>query len=116
MWKSITLFDLLMKTFNKSTNAVYCRGRSPPPRRRRTTWRCSAAASRGEPQTVMCYAWYMRNSVTSRWNNKPQHYHRYCSRYLHCSEQVVNTTCGATTAGFTKKFLDRMSGEWWRQD
>jgi len=31
-------------------------------------------------------------------------------RYLHCSEQVVNTTCGATTAGFTKKFLDRMSG------
>ena len=36
-------------------------------------------------------------------------------RYLHCSEQVVNTTCGATTAGFTKKFLDRMSGEWWRQ-
>ena len=36
-------------------------------------------------------------------------------RYLHCSEQVVNSTCGATTAGFTKKFLDRMSGEWWRQ-
>ena len=59
MWKSITLFDLLMKTFSKSTNAVYCRGRSPPPRRRRTTWRCSAAASRGEPQTVMCYAWYI---------------------------------------------------------
>jgi len=31
-------------------------------------------------------------------------------RYLHCSEQVVNSTCGAGTAGFTKKFLDRMSG------
>jgi len=31
-------------------------------------------------------------------------------RYLHCSEQVVNSTCGADTAGFTKKFLDRMSG------
>ena len=31
-------------------------------------------------------------------------------RYLHCSEQVVNSTCGAHTAGFTKQFLDRMSG------
>ena len=31
-------------------------------------------------------------------------------RYLHCSEQVVNSTCGTHTAGFTKQFLDRMSG------
>ena len=31
-------------------------------------------------------------------------------RYLHCSEQVVNSTCGSHTAGFTKQFLDRMSG------
>lgn len=31
-------------------------------------------------------------------------------RYLHCSEQVVNSTCGDHTAGFTKQFLDRMSG------
>ncbi|XP_023344195.1 uncharacterized protein LOC111713548 [Eurytemora carolleeae] len=30
--------------------------------------------------------------------------------YLHCSEAVVNTTCGASTASFTKGFLDRMSG------
>jgi len=31
-------------------------------------------------------------------------------RYLHCSEQVVNHTCGMDTASFTKGFLDRMSG------
>jgi len=31
-------------------------------------------------------------------------------RYLHCSEQVVNNTCGQDTASFTKGFLDRMSG------
>ena len=30
--------------------------------------------------------------------------------YLHCSERVVNTTCGYETARFTKNFLDRMSG------
>ena len=31
-------------------------------------------------------------------------------KYLHCSESVVNTTCGYETAQFTKSFLDRMSG------
>lgn len=31
-------------------------------------------------------------------------------KYLHCSETVVNTTCGYETAQFTKSFLDRMSG------
>ena len=31
-------------------------------------------------------------------------------KYLHCSESVVNTTCGYETARFTKSFLDRMSG------
>jgi len=31
-------------------------------------------------------------------------------RYLHCSERVVNGTCGPETATFTKGFLDRMSG------
>jgi len=31
-------------------------------------------------------------------------------RYLHCSEHVVNNTCGMDTASFTKGFLDRMSG------
>lgn len=31
-------------------------------------------------------------------------------RYLHCSERVVNSTCGSYTANFTKGFLDRMSG------
>jgi len=31
-------------------------------------------------------------------------------RYLHCSERVVNSTCGMHTATFTKGFLDRMSG------
>jgi len=31
-------------------------------------------------------------------------------RYLHCSEHVVNGTCGMETASFTKGFLDRMSG------
>lgn len=31
-------------------------------------------------------------------------------RYLHCSESVVNITCGVDTAKFTKSFLDRMSG------
>jgi len=31
-------------------------------------------------------------------------------KYLHCSEQVVNNTCGQDTASFTKGFLDRMSG------
>ncbi len=31
-------------------------------------------------------------------------------RYLHCSEAVVNRTCGHETARFTKGFLDRMSG------
>lgn len=31
-------------------------------------------------------------------------------KYLHCSERVVNTTCGHETARFTKSFLDRMSG------
>lgn len=31
-------------------------------------------------------------------------------RYLHCSEKVVNSTCGQNTARFTKGFLDRMSG------
>jgi len=31
-------------------------------------------------------------------------------RYLHCSERVVNSTCGMETATFTKGFLDRMSG------
>jgi len=31
-------------------------------------------------------------------------------RYLHCSERVVNSTCGMNTATFTKGFLDRMSG------
>lgn len=31
-------------------------------------------------------------------------------RYLHCSERVVNSTCGPRTATFTKGFLDRMSG------
>ena len=31
-------------------------------------------------------------------------------KYLHCSETVVNTTCGYETALFTKSFLDRMSG------
>lgn len=31
-------------------------------------------------------------------------------RYLHCSERVVNGTCGLETASFTKGFLDRMSG------
>jgi len=31
-------------------------------------------------------------------------------RYLHCSESVVNQTCGYETAKFTKGFLDRMSG------
>jgi len=31
-------------------------------------------------------------------------------RYLHCSEEVVNRTCGHETARFTKGFLDRMSG------
>lgn len=31
-------------------------------------------------------------------------------RYLHCSERVVNSTCGIHTATFTKGFLDRMSG------
>ena len=31
-------------------------------------------------------------------------------KYLHCSEGVVNTTCGHETALFTKSFLDRMSG------
>jgi len=31
-------------------------------------------------------------------------------RYLHCSERVVNSTCGVNTASFTKSFLDRMSG------
>jgi hypothetical protein len=31
-------------------------------------------------------------------------------KYLHCSESVVNTTCGYETAHFTKSFLDRMSG------
>ena len=30
--------------------------------------------------------------------------------YLHCSEKVVNSTCGHETAKFTKGFLDRMSG------
>lgn len=30
--------------------------------------------------------------------------------YLHCSERVVNSTCGLHTATFTKGFLDRMSG------
>ena len=30
--------------------------------------------------------------------------------YLHCSERVVNSTCGHETARFTKSFLDRMSG------
>ena len=108
---NITLFNLLMKTFGKSTNAVYCRGRSPPPRRRRITWRCSAAASRGESHSeIFCY---VKFCDYSRWNNEPQHYHHYyiaICRYLHCSEQVVNSTCGTHTAGFTKQFLDRMSG------
>ncbi len=31
-------------------------------------------------------------------------------QYLHCSERVVNRTCGHETARFTKSFLDRMSG------
>ncbi|TRY76486.1 hypothetical protein TCAL_17008 [Tigriopus californicus] len=31
-------------------------------------------------------------------------------QYLHCSEGVVNRTCGPETAQFTKSFLDRMSG------
>jgi len=31
-------------------------------------------------------------------------------KYLHCSESVVNDTCGYDTAKFTKSFLDRMSG------
>ena len=31
-------------------------------------------------------------------------------KYLHCSESVVNGTCGYETAKFTKSFLDRMSG------
>ena len=31
-------------------------------------------------------------------------------KYLHCSETVVNSTCGYETAQFTKSFLDRMSG------
>jgi len=31
-------------------------------------------------------------------------------KYLHCSETVVNDTCGYETAKFTKSFLDRMSG------
>ena len=31
-------------------------------------------------------------------------------KYLHCSETVVNATCGHDTAQFTKSFLDRMSG------
>ena len=40
-------------------------------------------------------------------------------KYLHCSESVVNTTCGYETAQFTKSFLDRMSGpliqvEYWK--
>ena len=30
--------------------------------------------------------------------------------YLHCSESIVNSTCGHETARFTKSFLDRMSG------
>ena len=31
-------------------------------------------------------------------------------QYLHCSERIVNSTCGYETARFTKSFLDRMSG------
>lgn len=31
-------------------------------------------------------------------------------QYLHCSESIVNQTCGHETARFTKSFLDRMSG------
>jgi hypothetical protein len=31
-------------------------------------------------------------------------------QYLHCSEGIVNSTCGYETARFTKSFLDRMSG------
>ena len=30
--------------------------------------------------------------------------------YLHCSERIVNSTCGPETARFTKNFLDTMSG------
>ena len=71
---NITFDENIWQKYKRST--LHCRGRSPLPPRRRITWRCSAAASRGEPHSeIFCY---VKFCDYSRWNNEPQHYHHYC--------------------------------------
>jgi len=55
---------------------------------------------------------HYQNQMLSLGSHRQESMSRLCcsfQEYLACSQGVVNRTCGAQTAAFTKDFLDRMS-------